>query len=211
MLLDHNSCYEALVTRDPRFDGVLYVGVTTTGVYCRPVCPARTPCRNHCRFFANAAAAETAGFRPCLRCRPELAPGPAVIDSANRIASFAAQRIEAGALNEAGLDELAADFGVSSRQLRRGVTREVGVTPVELARTQRLLLAKRLLTDSALTVTEIVFASGFSSVRQFNALFRDRYGLNPSTLRRSRSSRPGNESLIVELSYRPPLDWPMMM
>src|SRR5262252_7480802 len=211
MLLDHNSCYEALVTRDPRFDGVLYVGVTTTGVYCRPVCPARTPHRDHCRFFANAAAAENAGFRPCLRCRPELAPGNAIIDSANRIASSAAQRIEAGALNEAGIDELAAEFGVSSRQLRRVVKRELGVTPTELAQTQRLLLAKHLLTDSALPAIEIAFASGFSSVRQFNALFRERYGLSPTAIRRSQSPRTAEQALTVRLGFRPPMDWPLLM
>src|SRR5262249_51692622 len=211
MLLDHNSCYEALVARDPRFDGVLYVGVTTTGVYCRPVCPARTPRRDRCRFFSNAAAAENAGFRPCLRCRSEIGPGAAISDSASRIASSVARRIEAGALNEAGVDELAAEFGVSSRQLRRVVKRELGVTPTELAQTQRLLLAKRLLTDSALPVIEIAFASGFSSVRQFNALFRERYGLTPTTLRRSQNSRTANEALTVELSYRPPLDWPSLL
>ena len=211
MLLDHNSCYEALVTRDPRFDGVLYVGVTTTGVYCRPVCPARTPHRDHCRFFANAAAAENAGFRPCLRCRPELAPGAALIDSANRIASSAAQRIEAGALNEAGIDELAAEFGVSSRQLRRVVKRELGVTPTELAQTQRLLLAKRLLTDSALPAIDIAFASGFSSVRQFNALFRERYGLSPTALRRSQSPRTAERALTVRLGFRPPMAWPLLL
>jgi AraC family transcriptional regulator, regulatory protein of adaptative response / DNA-3-methyladenine glycosylase II len=211
MLLDHNSCYEALVTRDPRFDGVLYVGVTTTGVYCRPVCPARTPRRDRCRFFATAAAAENSGFRPCLRCRPELAPGAALIDSANRIASSAARRIEAGALNEAGIDDLAAEFGVSSRQLRRVVKRELGVTPTELAQTQRLLLAKRLLTDSALPAIEIAFASGFSSVRQFNALFRDRYGLSPTALRRSRNSRTAEEALTIKLSFRPPMAWAMLL
>jgi AraC family transcriptional regulator, regulatory protein of adaptative response / DNA-3-methyladenine glycosylase II len=211
MLLDHNSCYEALVARDPRFDGVLYVGVTTTGVYCRPVCPARTPRRVRCRFFANAAAAENAGFRPCLRCRPELAPGNAVIDSANRIASSAAQRIEAGALNEAGIDELAAEFGVSSRQLRRVVKRELGVTPTELAQTQRLLIAKRLLTDSALPAIDIAFASGFSSVRQFNALFRERYGLSPTAIRRSRSSQTTEQALTVRLGFRPPMAWPLLL
>jgi AraC family transcriptional regulator of adaptative response / DNA-3-methyladenine glycosylase II len=211
MLLDHNSCYEALTARDPRFDGVLYVGVTTTGVYCRPVCPARTPRRDRCRFFANAAAAENAGFRPCLRCRPELAPGAAVIDSANRIASSAAQRIEAGALNEIGIDELAAEFGVSSRQLRRVIKSELGVTPTELAQTQRLLLAKHLLTDSALPAIEIAFASGFSSVRQFNSLFRERYGLNPTTLRRSQSSRMAGQALTVRLGFRPPMDWPWLL
>jgi AraC family transcriptional regulator, regulatory protein of adaptative response / DNA-3-methyladenine glycosylase II len=211
MLLDHNSCYEALVARDPRFDGVLYVGVTTTGVYCRPVCPARTPRRDRCRFFANAAAAENAGFRPCLRCRPELAPGAAVIDSASRIASSAARRIEAGALNEAGIDELAAEFGVSSRQLRRVVKRELGVTPTELAQTQRLLLAKHLLTDSALPAVEIAFASGFSSVRQFNALFRERYGLSPTALRRSQSPRTPEQALTVRLGFRPPMAWPLLL
>lgn len=199
------------MARDPRFDGVLFVGVTTTGVYCRPVCPARTPRRDRCLFFANAAAAENAGFRPCLRCRPELAPGAAIIDSANRIASSAARRIEAGALNEAGIDELAAEFGVSSRQLRRVVKRELGVTPIELAQTQRLLLAKRLLTDSALPVIEIAFASGFSSVRQFNALFRERYGLSPTALRRSQNSQTTKESLTLELSYRPPMAWPLLL
>src|SRR5215510_10450326 len=211
MLLDHNSCYEALVARDPRFDGVLYVGVTTTGVYCRPVCPARTPRRDRCRFFANAAAAENAGFRPCMRCRPELAPGAAVIDSANRIASSAAQRIEAGALNEVGVDELAAEFGVSSRQLRRVVKRELGVTPTELAQTQRLLLAKGLLTDSVLPAIEIAFASGFSSVRQFNSLFRERYGLSPTAIRRSQNHRTAEQSLTVRLGFRPPMAWAMLL
>ena len=211
MLLDHDNCYEALAARDPRFDGVLYVGVTTTGVYCRPVCPARTPRRDRCRFFANAATAENAGFRPCLRCRPELAPGAAVIDSANRIASSAAQRIEAGALNEAGIDELAAEFGVSSRQLRRVVKRELGVTPTELAQTQRLLLAKRLLTDSALPAIEIAFASGFSSVRQFNALFRERYGLSPTAIRRSQNGQSTDGILTIELGYRPPMAWPLLL
>jgi AraC family transcriptional regulator of adaptative response / DNA-3-methyladenine glycosylase II len=211
MPLDHNSCYEALVARDPRFDGVLYVGVKTTGVYCRPVCPARTPRRDRCQFFANAAAAENAGFRPCLRCRPELAPGNAVIDLGRRIASSAAKRIEAGALNEAGIDELAAEFGLSSRQLRRVVKRELGVTPTELAQTQRLLLAKHLLTDSALPAIEVAFASGFSSVRQFNAIFRERYGLSPTALRRSQNSRTAGQSLTIRLGFRPPLAWPWLL
>lgn len=211
MLLDHNSCYKALIARDARFDGVLYVGVKSTGVYCRPVCPARTPRSDRCQFFANAAAAENAGFRPCLRCRPELAPGNAVIDSGRRIAATAAQRIEAGALNEAGIDELAAEFGLSSRQLRRVVKRELGVTPTELAQTQRLLLAKHLLTDSALPAIEIAFASGFSSVRQFNAIFRDRYGLSPTALRRSQSSKRSEETLTILLGFRPPMAWPWLL
>ncbi len=210
MLFDHNSCYQALV-RDRRFDGVVFVGVTTTGIYCRPVCPARTPRRERCRFFSNAASAENAGFRPCLRCRPGLAPGNAIVDAASRTAVSAAARIEAGALNEASVDDLAAEFGLSSRQLRRVVKSELGVTPIELAQTQRLLLAKQLLTDSSLPAIEVAFASGFSSVRQFNSLFRERYGLSPTDLRRSQTPQSSNESLSLELGYRPPFDWPSLL
>lgn len=211
MLLDHDSCYQALLTRDTRFDGVIFVGVTTTGIYCRPVCPARTPRQDRCRFFGNAAAAEREGFRPCLRCRPELAPGNAVIDAAARIAGSAAARIEAGALNEAGVEELAREFDLSSRQLRRVMKSTLGVTPLELAQTQRLLLAKRLLTDSSLPVIEVAFASGFSSVRQFNAVFQERYGMRPTNLRRRPSPPREPQSLTVELAYRPPFDWSSML
>src|SRR5262245_58666918 len=141
MNLDADTCYRALSARDRRFDGVFFTGVTTTGIYCRPVCPARTPGRDRCRFFATAAAAEQAGFRPCLRCRPELAPGHAPMDAGGRVAHAVAARIEAGALNDgSSLEDLAAEFGLSSRQLRRVVCRELGVSPVELAQTHRLLL-----------------------------------------------------------------------
>ncbi|MGH9847554.1 MAG: bifunctional transcriptional activator/DNA repair enzyme AdaA, partial [Blastocatellia bacterium] len=211
MLFDHNGCYQVLVAHDRRFDGVLFVGVTTTGIYCRPVCPARTPRRDRCRFFPNAASAENSGFRPCLRCRPELAPGNSIVDAASRTAASAAARIEAGALNEAGVDDLAAEFGLSSRQLRRVVKSELGVTPVELAQTQRLLLAKQLLTDSSLPAIEVAFASGFSSVRQFNSLFRERYGLSPTDLRRPQKPQPSAGSLRLELDYRPPFDWPSLL
>src|SRR5579872_4259094 len=127
MLIDPELCYRTLGKRDTRFDGRFYVGVTSTGVYCRPICPAPTPRQDRCRFFANAAAAEGQGFRPCLRCRPELAPGNAPVDAVARLAGAALARIEAGALNDGGLEELAAELDISSRQLRRALEREYGV------------------------------------------------------------------------------------
>src|SRR5579884_2866171 len=161
MNLDAESCYRALAARDPWFDGVFFVGVTTTGICCRPVCPARTPRRDRCHFFPSAAAAERAGFRPCLRCRPELAPGHAPVDATRRLAHAAAARIDAGALDGGGsLEALAAEFGRSSRQLRRAVRQELGVSPVELAQTHRLLLAKQLLTETRLPVIQVALASG---------------------------------------------------
>src|SRR5260370_15538893 len=144
MTLDDRTCYRAVAARDARFDGIFFVGVTTTGIYCRPVCTARTPGRDRCRFFPNAALAERAGFRPCLRCRPELAPGHAPIDSVGRTARLAASRIQAGALNDSGnLEQLACEIGLSSRQLRRAIRQEFGVSPVELAQSDRLLLGNQ--------------------------------------------------------------------
>lgn len=202
--LDADVCYRALRARDRRFDGVWFVGVTSTGVYCRPVCRARTPRRDRCEFYPSAAAAERRGYRPCLRCRPELAPGRAPVDAATRVAAAVAGRIADGALNEQGVDELAAQFQLSARQLRRIVERSLGVTPIALAQTQRLLCAKMMLTDSALPIVEVALASGFASVRRFNALFRSRYGLVPSALRRAPAQARG-DTLRCQLAYRPPL------
>ncbi|MBV9772913.1 MAG: helix-turn-helix domain-containing protein [Gemmatimonadetes bacterium] len=208
MSLDPDTCYRALSARDTRFDGVFFVGVTTTGVYCRPVCRARRPGADRCRYFTTPAAAEQEGFRPCLRCRPELAPGRAIVDATGRLAAAAAARIAAGALNGRGVDALAAELHVGERQLRRALAREFGVGPLELAQTHRLLLAKRLLTDSALPVTQVAFASGFRSIRRFNALFRERYRLNPTALRRTRAEAEAAEgTLALTLAYRPPLAW----
>lgn len=190
MLLDDTTCHAATDARDRRFDGLFFIGVTSTGIYCRCVCTARTPRRQNRRFFPSAAAAERAGFRPCLLCRPELAPGQAPIDAAERLAHAAAKRIESGALEERGLEELAAELGVTSRHLRRVVLRVLGATPVEIAQTHRLLTAKRLLRDTDLGMTRIAFAAGFRSVRRFNALFRERYGLAPSRVR-GRSAAQG--------------------
>jgi AraC family transcriptional regulator, regulatory protein of adaptative response / DNA-3-methyladenine glycosylase II len=211
MTVDDDICYRALCARDNRFDGVFFVGVKSTGIYCRPVCTARTPGRNRCRFFASAALAEQAGFRPCLRCRPELAPGHAPVDSARTIARAAAARIEAGALNGGSHEELAASLGLSSRQLRRSVRKELGVSPVELVQTNRLLLAKRLIAETQLPLVQVAFAAGFESVRRFNALFQSHYRLTPSTLRRCESKTVAAESLQLVLAYRPPLDWNAML
>jgi AraC family transcriptional regulator of adaptative response / DNA-3-methyladenine glycosylase II len=208
MTIDDDVCYRALTARDTRFDGVFFVGVKTTGIYCRPVCTAKTPGRARCRFFDSAALAEQAGFRPCLRCRPELAPGNAPVDSTRTIARAAAARIEAGALSDGGsLESLAASLGLSSRQLRRAVRQELGVSPVELAQTNRLLLAKRLIAETQLPMVQVAFAAGFESVRRFNALFRSHYRLTPSTLRRSKTNTIASDCLRLTLAYRPPLDW----
>lgn len=208
MHLDPVQCYEAIKARDVRFDGRFFVGVSTTGVYCRPVCTARTPGRDRCRFFAHAAAAEECGYRPCLRCRPELAPGSAPVDAPRSAARWLVGRIESGALNGADLEMLAREYGLSSRQLRRAVVGEFGVTPVQLAQTRRLLLAKQLLTETHLPMTVVAHASGFSSVRRFNALFGQRYGLNPQRFRRSAGNNVAAGGVTLRLAYRPPLAWP---
>lgn len=223
------ALYNAFAARDPRFDGVFYVGVTSTGIYCRPVCTARTPKAANCRFFESAGAAEKANFRPCLRCRPELAPGNAPVDDAQRIAALIVQRIEEGMVDEgAGIEHVAAQFGWSARQIRRIVQRELGVSPIELVLTRRLLLAKQLLTETALPITQVAFASGFSSLRRFNDAFNSRYGMPPTRLRstarqtaaattqrtaRSAQSRAGgldrpvDATFSLQLAYRPPFDW----
>lgn len=204
MNLDADSCYRALAAHDARFDGRFFVGVTSTHIYCRPVCTVRTPRRENCRFFVSAAAAEVDGFRPCMRCRPELAPGMASVDATARLAQGAVDLIEGGVLEERGLEHLAARVGVTSRHLRRVFLSEFGVAPIEYAQTQRLLLAKRLLTDTALPVTEIALASGFQSVRRFNALFKARYRMAPGRLRKERMPGALPDALRFELAYRPP-------
>lgn len=204
--LDDRQCYEVLKARDARFDGVFFVGVSTTGIYCRPVCTVRTPGRDRCSYFESAARAEAAGFRPCLRCRPELAPGAAKVDATLRLANAAVARIEAGALTHGGVEGLAAELGVSARQLHRVVEAEYGVSPLALAQTRRLLLAKQLLTDTSLKVVDVAFASGFNSVRQFNRQFLQSYRLSPLSLRKRRAAAP-SESVLLKLGFRPPLAW----
>lgn len=208
MNLEETTCYRALAARDPRFDGLFFVGITTTRIYCRPVCPARTAKRAHCRFFPHPALAESAGFRPCLRCRPELAPGQAPIDQPRALSRRAIARIQAGALNEPrGVERLADDLGYSSRHLRRVVQLEFGVAPIAVAQTQRLLLAKQLLTETDLSIARIAFASGFGSLRRFNALFQSNYRLAPGALRRAATRDIQHDELRLTLAYRPPFDW----
>jgi AraC family transcriptional regulator of adaptative response / DNA-3-methyladenine glycosylase II len=215
-MLQADICQRAVRARDVRFDGIFFVGITTTRVYCRPVCPARVSYPERRRFFDSAASAERAGYRPCLRCRPELAPGRALMDAVPRLARMAAQRIAAGALNGQSVTGLARELGVSERHLRRALERELGVSPAELAQTHRLLLAKRLLAETSLPVTRIAFASGFQSLRRFNSVFRERYRLSPSALRRAAPSTrgapagPAGDFVTLTLAYRPPLDWPLL-
>ncbi len=210
MNLDANTCYRALLARDSRFDGLFYVGVATTGIYCRPVCTARTPGRDRCSFFRTAAEAERADYRACFRCRPELAPGMGPMDALSRLSSAAVDRIQAGYLNDGSVDELAAELGVTGRHLRRTMVTELGVSPVDLAQARRLALAKQLLHDTGLSLAEVAFASGFSSVRRFNGAFQDRFGRAPSALRkepRARSSSDTDGSVVLRLDHRPPFAW----
>ncbi|MGW8271689.1 MAG: DNA-3-methyladenine glycosylase 2, partial [Burkholderiales bacterium] len=165
----------------------------------------------NCRFYPSAAAAESAGYRPCLRCRPELAPGNASIDATSRLAQAAASLIEDRGLEDDRLETVAARLGITDRHLRRAFRAEFGVSPVEFVQTQRLLLAKRLLTDTALPVTEIAFASGFGSIRRFNALFKSQYRLQPGALRRAAPDAAARDTLEFELGFRPPYDWPALI
>jgi AraC family transcriptional regulator, regulatory protein of adaptative response / DNA-3-methyladenine glycosylase II len=211
--LDPEACYRAVIARDARFDGLFFVGVKTTGVYCRPICPARTPGRDRCRFFRLAAEAEAAGFRSCFRCRPELAPGAAPVDALSRVVAEALRRIEDGALSDgATIDGLAAALGVSDRHLRRAMQAELGVSPLALAESRRLALARQLIVDTTLPMTEVAFASGYRSVRRFNAAVRERYGRPPSEMRRTtRDDGTASDAITVTLQYRPPYDWSAML
>ncbi|MEO7244517.1 MAG: AlkA N-terminal domain-containing protein [Rubrivivax sp.] len=204
--MDSAAAYLALKARDARFDGRLFVGVTSTGVYCRPVCRVRTPRQENCRFFGSAAQAEAAAFRPCLKCRPEIAPGLSAMDSSAALADAAARAIEHSvhAGEPLTLPALAARLGVTDRHLRRIFQAAHGVAPRDYIATQRLLLAKQLLTDTSAPVTEVALASGFESLRRFNAAFAERYRMNPTRLRRERAGPPAEATL--RLAYRPPYD-----
>ncbi len=215
MILDTRICDRARLARDPRFDGLFYIGVLSTGVYCRPVCPAPSPKPEHIVYFPSAAAAAEAGLRPCLRCRPEAAPGSPAWNGTSATASRAIMLIRQGALNEGSLEDLASKLGVGSRHLRRLLQTHVGASPKSLATTQRILFAKKLLTETALPVTQIAFASGFGSIRRFNAAFRKIYGTTPSSLRRRTNSNDNTGSALFDctltLTYRPPLLWQRML
>lgn len=183
MLLDADICYRALKTRDRAFDGRFFVGVTSTRIYCRPICPARTPRRDRCLFFPHAASAEAAGFKPCLRCRPDLAPGNSSVDAVAAVAKRATRLMASHP--GLGTEELAARLGVSSRHLRRALKSVLGLTPTQLRRRQRLREAKRLLRETNLPLARVALASGFRSLRRFNDEFRRAEGCAPSALRKA--------------------------
>ncbi len=212
MELNSSICYQAMKSHDTRFDGRFFVGVTSTKIYCRPICRVRIPLLKNCTFHPSAAAAEVAGFRPCLKCRPELAPGFAATEASAKLARAAARMIEDGVANELDLAVLAKRVGVTDRHLRRIFSDEFGVSPVQFAQTQRLLLAKRLMTDTTMSVTDVAFASGFSSVRRMNALFAERYGFAPTRLRKdidgeAAAHASNSKFFTFFLTYRPPYDW----
>jgi AraC family transcriptional regulator of adaptative response / DNA-3-methyladenine glycosylase II len=212
MDMDRTACYRAISTRDARFDGRLFVGVKTTGVYCRPICPARTPKFENVSFYASAAAAHEAGFRPCLRCRPETSPDLAFWRGTSNTVSRALVLIEAGGLDGADVEGLANRLGVGARQLRRLFHRHVGASPIAVAQTRRVLLAKQLIHETSLPMAEVALAAGFSSVRRFNETFLQLFGRPPATLRRSRDkTRREAGALSVRLAYRPPYDWDAML
>lgn len=211
MDLDRDACYRALLARDPRFDGRFFVGVLSTGVYCRPICPARTPKRRHVVFFPTAAAAQEAGFRPCLRCRPETAPDLAAWRGTSNTVARALALIERGALDEESVEALAERLGVGARQLRRLFRQHLGASPVAVAQTKRVLLAKQLIQDTQLPMTQVALAAGFGSVRRFNETFRDLYGRPPGALRRANGSPAAGAAVVVRLPYREPYDWPAML
>ena len=218
MTLDPDTCYRAMVARDPRFDGRFFTAVTSTGIYCRPVCPARTPGRANMRFFAHAASAEAAGFRACRRCRPETSPGSPEWNVRADLAARAVRLIADGYADAHGIGGLAARLAVAPRHLHRLLMAELGAGPQALARTVRLQTARRLLAETSMPITEVAFASGFSSVRQFNASVRESSGRSPSELRaRARRTGPGSQAagdpagapgtwLTLRLACREPFD-----
>jgi AraC family transcriptional regulator of adaptative response / DNA-3-methyladenine glycosylase II len=216
-LLDRAACYRAIETRDPRFDGRLFVGVVSTGIYCRPICPARTPKLENCRFFPSAAAAQAAGFRPCLRCRPESAPGLASWRGTSNTVSRALALIADGALDSgnAGVEALAARVGVGARQLRRLFAQHLGASPLAVAQTHRVLFAKQLIHETRTSLAEVALAAGFGSVRRFNETFQDLFGRPPGALRRDRAADPAatgaDAGVTLRIRYRPPYDWAAML
>ena len=210
-LLDQEACWRAVVARDARFDGRFFTGVTSTGIYCRPVCPARTPKRENVVFHPSAAAAEAAGLRACLRCRPETAPEMGAWRGTSNTVSRALALIEAGALDVSNTDGLATRLGMGERQLRRLFRQHLGAAPVSVAQTRRVLLAKQLIHETDLAMAEVAMASGFGSVRRFNETFQALYGRAPSDLRRRKVESEAGGVIRIGLSYRAPYDWPIMM
>lgn len=212
MDLDDDACYRAFTARDPRLDGRIFGGVKTTGIYCRPICPARTPKRENIRFFLSAAAAQEAGFRPCLRCRPETSPELGAWRGSSSTVSRALALIEQGALDAADVDTLAGRLGVGERQLRRLFRQHLGASPVAVAQTRRVLLAKQLIHETRMPMAEVAMAAGFGSVRRFNETFQQLFGRPPQSLRRlGGGDAPQGAATTLKLPYRAPYDWDAML
>lgn len=207
---DRAALDRARLSRDPRFDGRFFIAVLSTKIYCRPICPAPSPKPQNIRYYSSAAAAAEAGFRPCLRCRPEAAPGTPAWVGTSAVVRRALRLIEAGALDSASVAALAAQVGIGPRHLHRLFVEHVGASPITVAQTRRLLFAKQLLDETALPITEVALAAGFGSVRRFNAAFMQTYGRTPRDLRRTRRRGPpalAAGDTVVRLAYRPPYDW----
>lgn len=206
MLLDRETCRKARLARDARFDGRFFIGVRTTKIFCRPICPAVSPREEHVEYYPSAAAAAAAGLRPCLRCRPECAPGTPAWNGSSSTVSRALREIAGGALDAAGVDNLAGRLGVGERHLRRLFLEHLGAPPIAVAQTHRLLSAKRLLDETDLPLSTVALAAGFGSVRRFNHAFRETWNRTPRELRKNRRGVRGR-GLCFRLRYRPPLDW----
>ncbi|HET8764267.1 MAG TPA: AlkA N-terminal domain-containing protein [Rhodanobacter sp.] len=209
-LPDPRTCEQARLSRDARFDGLFFTAVASTGIYCRPVCPAPPAKRGNVRYFASAAAAEAAGFRPCLRCRPELAPSNPLWQRGDHVVARALQLIEGGALEDGSLDDLATQLDLGARQLRRLFVDRLGVPPISVHTTRRLLFARQLLTETALPITDVALASGFRSLRRFNAAFALANRMAPRELRRAPRTVSG-AALVLRLAYRPPCDFAALL
>jgi AraC family transcriptional regulator, regulatory protein of adaptative response / DNA-3-methyladenine glycosylase II len=215
MKLDRNICYRALQTKDARFDGHFFTAVLTTKIYCRPICPARIPALQNCLFMPSAAAAHDAGFRPCLRCRPEVAPNlRGRLEPGATVFDRAMSAIAAGALDDSGVQALADRFGVSDRHLRRLFSEHLGASPVAVAQTRRILFAKQLIDETSLSMTDVAMAAGFASIRRFNAAIWQTYQRPPRDLRKHQllpTASPELPKISLKLPFSPPYEWPTLI
>src|SRR5262245_7828735 len=208
MELDRRVCDRARRSRDARFDGKFFIAVTSTKIYCRPICPARSPKDDNIRYYPTAAAAQAAGFRPCLRCRPEASPGTPAWSGTSSVVARGLRLIGDGALDSDGVETLADRLGVTARHLRRLFVQHLGATPIEVALTRRIHFAKKLIDETGLPMSQVAFASGFGSLRRFNGEIRRTYSRTPTALRRlSRRHSGDGECYRFRLAYRPPYDW----
>lgn len=211
-VVDADVCYRAVQARDARFDGLFFTAVRSTRIFCRPVCPARTPHRRNVEFFANAAAAQAAGYRPCLRCRPEVSPDAPIWSGTSATVHRALRLIDEGALDQGPTAQLAERLGVTDRHLRRLFIEQLGVPPIAVAESRRTLFAKKLITETTLPFVDIAFTSGFASLRRFNETIRKVYGRNPTQIRRATAAGAASPGAIeLKLHYRPPYDWDALL